>query len=148
MGGQGGHAPPPLTFSEIVFGQGCFPGNSLLCYSPRHPKLFGPQHSSGTLFAVVICCLFQNKDLFEIFPFLSNNCRKTGKSVYCLPLFTRLGHWHGPKKKPAPNIKPFEKPDPKYRTGAKQKPDLIFRFEINKFTTENTIYFTTQNENF
>ena len=28
------------TFSEIVFCQSCFPGNSLLCHSPRHPKLF------------------------------------------------------------------------------------------------------------
>ena len=34
---------PPI-FSEIVFCQGCFPGNFLSCHSPRHPKLFWPRH--------------------------------------------------------------------------------------------------------
>ena len=36
--GTGGAMTP--TFSEIVLSQGCFPGNSPLCHSTRHPKLF------------------------------------------------------------------------------------------------------------
>ena len=35
------------TFSETVLCQGCLPGNSLLCHSPRHPKPFWPQHSQN-----------------------------------------------------------------------------------------------------
>ena len=47
--GGGGHSrpPPPPTFLKIVLCQGCFPGNSLLCHSPRHPKLFWPRHSQN-----------------------------------------------------------------------------------------------------
>ena len=45
--GMGGGGHSYLTFSEIVLCQGCFPGNSLLCYSPRHPKLFWPRHSQN-----------------------------------------------------------------------------------------------------
>ena len=44
--GQRGHAPHP-TFSEIVFCKGYFPGNSLLCHSSKHPKLFWPRHSQN-----------------------------------------------------------------------------------------------------
>ena len=32
----GARGPWPSTFSEIVLCQGCFPGNLLLCHSPRH----------------------------------------------------------------------------------------------------------------
>ena len=148
MGGQGGHAPPSLFLKSYLV-RDVFLEIRFYVIPQGIQNFLGPNTRRGPcLLLSYAVYLFQNKDLFEIFPFLSNNCRKTGKSVYCLPLFTRSGHWHGPKKKPAPNIKPFEKPNPKYRTGAKQKPDLIFRFEINEFTTENTIYFTTQNENF
>ena len=38
--GQGHH-----NFSEIVLCQECFPGNPLLCHSPRDPKFFWPPHS-------------------------------------------------------------------------------------------------------
>ena len=32
----------PITFSEIVLCQEYFPGNLLLCQSPRFPKYFWP----------------------------------------------------------------------------------------------------------
>ena len=41
--GQDGHGSP-ITFSEIVFSQGFFLGNSLLCHSPRHPKKLSIPH--------------------------------------------------------------------------------------------------------
>ena len=41
---NGGHAP---SLSEIVFCQECFLENLLLCYYPRHPKLFWPWHSQN-----------------------------------------------------------------------------------------------------
>ena len=44
-GGGRGVMPPPPTFSVTVLCQGCFPTNSLLCHSTRHPKLFLPWHS-------------------------------------------------------------------------------------------------------
>ena len=49
------------TFSEIILCQGLFPGNSTLCQSPRHPKLFWPRHLQNlvgdpvTLFYDKIC---------------------------------------------------------------------------------------------
>ena len=39
--GPGGHAPP------LVLCQERFPGNSLLCNSQRHPKLFWFRHSQN-----------------------------------------------------------------------------------------------------
>ena len=51
------------------------------------------------------------------------------------------------RKNRTPDIKPFEKPDPKYRTSIrKSRPDSFF-FETNNFTTEDTLYFTTQSGN-
>ena len=44
-----GHAPTPPFFSEILLFQGCFPGNSLLCHSPRHPKWIWPQDSQNLI---------------------------------------------------------------------------------------------------
>ena len=39
----------PTTFSEIILCQGCFPGNSFLCHSPRHLKLSWSRHSQNLL---------------------------------------------------------------------------------------------------
>ena len=47
-GGQLGALPIFLpTLSEIILCREFFPENSLLCHSPRHPKLFWPQHSQN-----------------------------------------------------------------------------------------------------
>ena len=43
---QGGRRGEP-TFTEIVLCREFLPGNLLLCRSPRHPKLFWPQHSQN-----------------------------------------------------------------------------------------------------
>ena len=44
-----GPCPTPPFFPEILLFQGCFPGNSLLCHSPRHPKWIWPQESQNLI---------------------------------------------------------------------------------------------------
>ena len=43
-GGRGAYLSP--TFSESTL-QVCYAGNSLLCHSPKHPKLIWPRHSQN-----------------------------------------------------------------------------------------------------
>ena len=83
-----------------------------------------------------VVCPFQNKDLLEIFPFLSNNCRKTGnmrtRAEIVNPCIGFLyspypGPSVDPRKNRTSDIKPFEKPDPIYQTSIrKSRPDSFF----------------------
>ena len=45
-------------YCGIVLCQGCFPGNPLLCHSPRHPKLLCFRHTQNLGGALIFVSLF------------------------------------------------------------------------------------------